>query len=73
MTNEFRLAGEFYHGASGSPILNSNDEIVGILLAGKDDYVKKASGSCMTANIEVNEHGGEEALYLADDTFGLDQ
>ena len=46
----FYISSDTFEGNSGSPVLNSKAEVVGMVLSGKTDYIYDETRGCQTVN-----------------------
>lgn len=69
--NFFKTNTDSYGGSSGSPLFNQNNQVIGILVRGEDDYVDQpvSNGSPLTCKISrvciENKCRGEDATNIA--------
>lgn len=70
VTGVFRLDSDTFEGSSGSPVLDVDGKLVGLLSRGAADYVAEADAGCLQirripSTTDLVPSGGETAVYIA--------
>lgn len=63
--NFFRTNLDTFTGNSGSPVLNNQNEVIGILVRGNEDYYE-TENQCHLSSTYEESRGQEEASYIKD-------